>query len=134
MPTIFEDVVEAVWEDVQDTAQTVVGGAAQQVLSSTDFKILLDEVEVRARAAVIEETRKNAFTLFMFAVAGGAIGGTIFRGGLGLIAAGGLSFWAASRLGLLEGVNINQIREQITESFPGSEQNAIPRKKLPSRV
>ena len=72
---IFEDVIDAVWEDVQDTAQGVVGGAAQQILSSTDFQVLLDEVEIRARAAVIEETRKNAFTLFMFALAGGAVGG-----------------------------------------------------------
>jgi len=134
MANVFEEVRDAVWEDVQDTAQGVVGGAAQQVLSSTDFKILLDEVEIRAKAAVIEETRKNAFTLFMFAVAGGAIGGTIFRGGLGLIAAGGLSFWAANRLGLFEGTDINKIQQQITDSFPGSQQSAIPRKKLPSRT
>jgi len=131
---IFEDVVEAVWEDVQETAQGVVGGAAQQILSSTDFQVLLDEVEIRARAAVVEETKKNAFTLFMLALAGGAVGGAVFRGGLGLIAAGGLSFWAANRLGLFEGTDINKIQQQITESFPGAQQSAIPRKKLPSQI
>ena len=134
MANVFEDVIDAVWEDVQDTAQGVVGGAAQQILSSSDFQMLLDEVEIRARAAVIEETRKNAFTLFMFALAGGAIGGAVFRGGLGLIAAGGLSFWAANRLGFFEGTDINKIQQQITDSFPGSQQSAIPWKKLPSRT
>ncbi len=118
MPT-FDDVVETVWEEVQESGRGIAGEAAEHILATTDFKILLDEVEARARMAVVEETRKNAFTLFMFALAGGAIGGAVFRGGLGLIAAAGLSVWAASRLGLFEGVNVDQITSDISESVPG---------------
>jgi len=98
------DVIEGLWEDVQGLSADQV---TQELMATPQFQLILSEVEARARKAVVEETRLNAFTLFAFAVAGGAIGGSLLRGPWGLAAAGGISVWAAYRLGIFEGVDFS---------------------------
>ena len=83
-------VIEVVNQAGQDTASMLV--------RSTAFAQALDQVEQRARQAVVAETKNNAWTLFTLAVAGGAIGGFIFRGTPGVIAAVGLGGWAVDPL------------------------------------
>jgi len=68
------------------------------MVRSSEFGKVLQSVEDRARFAVIDETKKNALTLMTFAVAGGAIGGMVFKGYYGTVIAAGLAAWAAWRL------------------------------------
>jgi hypothetical protein len=56
------------------------------------------EIENRARAAVIEETKKNAWSLFTLAVAGGALGGWALRGTAGVVLGAGLAYYAVTKI------------------------------------
>lgn len=130
----FSDVIETVWDNVQHQAQTAGGELIESFRTSPQYQQMLVEVEARAKVAVIEETKKNAATLFLLAVAGGAIGGAVFRGGFGLLAAGGISFWAASRLGLLENIDADKLQKQIENQIRSSLRQATggpPKKRLP---
>lgn len=69
-----------------------------QLVRSSEFGRVLQAVEDRARHAVVDETKKNAMTLMTFAVAGGAIGGMVFKGFFGTVAAAGLAAWAGMQL------------------------------------
>lgn len=81
------DVVNQAGEDMANT-----------MIRSTAFARALDQVEARARQAVVAETKNNAYTLLTLSVAGGAIGGLLFRGTAGAIAALGLGWWAVNKL------------------------------------
>lgn len=70
----------------------------QQLLASSEFELVLGKVEDRARDAVISETKKNAAMLIALSLAGGCIGGYLFKGKTGAIAAGFVAYWAANRL------------------------------------
>lgn len=97
-----QDVTQGVIKDVSDEAGKVVTGKAsdlaEQILRSSEFGAVLTKVEDAARQAVIEEASKNALNLFILAVSGGAIGGMVFKGKGGAIAAGLLTVFAASRM------------------------------------
>lgn len=99
---VIQDVTQGVVKDVSDEAGKVVTGKAsdlaEQVLRSSEFGVVLTKVEDAARQAVIEEASKNALNLFILAVSGGAIGGMIFKGKVGAVAAGLLTVFAASRM------------------------------------
>ena len=58
------DVVNQAGEDMANT-----------MIRSTAFSRALDQVEARARQAVVAETKNNAYTLLTLSVAGGAIAG-----------------------------------------------------------
>jgi len=83
-------VIEVVNQAGEDMANTLI--------RSTAFARALDQVEQRARTAVVAETKANAFTLLTLSVAGGAIGGFLFRGTSGVVAAVGLGWWAVNKL------------------------------------
>lgn len=68
------------------------------MIRSSEFNKVLQSVEDRARYAVVDETKKNAVTLMTFAVAGGAIGGMVFKGYFGTLIATGLAAWAGWRM------------------------------------
>lgn len=130
----ISEVIDAVWSDVQNQASSASGELIESFKSTPQFEELMVEVQARAKVAVVEETKKNAITLFLLAMAGGAIGGTIFRGGFGLLAAGGISFWAASRLGMLDNVDTAKLQRQIEEQIRDSMRSATggpPKKRLP---
>ncbi len=130
----ISEVIDAVWSDVQNQASSASGELIESFKSTPQFEELMVEVQARAKVAVVEETKKNAITLFLLAMAGGAIGGTIFRGGFGLLAAVGISLWAASRLGMLDNVDTAKLQRQIEEQIRESMRSATggpPKKRLP---
>jgi len=79
-------------------SDSIGGDMATAFVQSTAFGQALQVVENRARAGVIAETQKNAITLMLLALAGGAVGGYVFRGTGGLVAAGLIGFWCVSQL------------------------------------
>lgn len=99
--TIVDDLIRAGGGVVQSGAgvvQTQGSAVAQQLLRSTEFNQVLDAVQLKAQAAVVEETKKNAIALFALAIGGGAIGGMIFKGWVGAALASGLMVWAGSTI------------------------------------
>jgi hypothetical protein len=105
--------ISGLWEDLQRAAQqagssvvssvqesvgTSTSELVQSLIRSSEFGAILQEVEAAAQKAVVEEASKNALNLFLLAVSGGAIGGIVFRGKLGGIAAGILAVYAASQI------------------------------------
>jgi hypothetical protein len=83
---------------VQESVGTSTSELVQSLIRSSEFGAILQEVEAAAQKAVVEEASKNALNLFLLAVSGGAIGGIVFRGKLGGIAAGILAVYAASQI------------------------------------
>jgi hypothetical protein len=77
------------------SAQNVGSGLAEQAIRSSEFGALIDVVEEKARMAVVEETKKNAMLLIALAVAGGAVGGAIFKGPTGILVASAITAIAA---------------------------------------
>ncbi len=73
---------------VQSVTQAEGSALLDQALRSSEFGKVLDAVEQKAENAVIEQTKKNAVLLIALSVAGGAVGGAIFKGPVGIIAAG----------------------------------------------
>lgn len=71
---------------------------ATAFVQSAAFQQALDAVEVRAREAVVKETKANAITLMALAVAGGAVGGFALKGSYGLAAAALIAFFAVKKL------------------------------------
>jgi hypothetical protein len=76
----------------------IAPGAVDEVLRSSQFKQVLEAVEARAREAVVVETKRNAINLMLLAVAGGAIGGFVFRGVTGTVAASAIAVFAGYQL------------------------------------
>lgn len=84
----------------QGVAQDQGAALVQQMIASTQFQKVLDAVQARAQAAVVEEVKGNAFALMTFAVAGGALGGIALgkRGWQGVAVAAALAVWAGSHI------------------------------------
>lgn len=99
--TIVDDLIRTGSGLVQSgssVVQTQGSAVAQQLLHSTEFDQVLNAVQLKAQAAVVEETKKNAVALFALAIGGGAIGGMIFKGWAGAAMAAGLMVWAGSTI------------------------------------
>ena len=94
--------------------QTQVSELVDSLVRSSQFGKVLDEVESSARKAVVEETSKNAMNLFLLAMAGGAIGGALFRGTTGIVAAGLLAAFAASKLSGSEKPEVRDVTPKPT--------------------
>lgn len=99
------DAARDIFTDALDAGKTAaterVKGAASEVLKSLTpaQRALLDQVEARARAGVVEEVKANAIPLAIMAFSMGALGGFVLRGKVGLAAAVGLAGWAAYTIG-----------------------------------
>lgn len=102
MDGLWEDLLkigeETATNTVNDTISSGGSKAVDTILKSSDFKKITDIIEQKARDGVKEEASKNAVKLLAFAVAGGAIGGVIFRGTIGIVGAGLIAAWAGSSL------------------------------------
>lgn len=71
---------------------------ANALLSTPAGQTMLLQIEEKAKAGVAEAASQNALNLMLFAVAGGAIGGTLFKGAWGTVAAVALAAWAGQRI------------------------------------
>lgn len=75
------DVASGVVSDTQRRGQQAVDqqtqAALEQLMRSGTFQTLLTEVENKARAGVVTEVKANAWSLFLLAIAGGAVGGLV---------------------------------------------------------
>jgi hypothetical protein len=74
------------------------GELASQLLSSSQFKKVLKEIEARAYKGAEDAAKKNAIYLMMMAAAGGALGGAVFKGRGGMIASGMIAAFAGYKL------------------------------------
>ena len=79
------------------------GGAAlassfNAFLTTPTGQAMLRQIEEKAKAGVTDAAASNALNLMLFALAGGAIGGTLFKGPMGTLAAAALAFWAGNRI------------------------------------
>ena len=86
------------WESFLQNLSQAGGSFVESGLRSTEFGKVLDAVEEKATEAVVKETKKNAVLLITLALAGGAVGGSIFKGRNGLIVASLLTAVAATPL------------------------------------
>jgi hypothetical protein len=83
---------------VQEGKQLVADKSGQLVsdlLKSSQFQSVLNTVEAKARKGAEDAIKKDFARLGMFAVAAGAIGGTILKGTTGNAVALGLAVYAA---------------------------------------
>jgi hypothetical protein len=67
-------------------------------LTTPTGQSMLRQIEDKAKSGVQEAASANAINLMVFALAGGAVGGTIFKGPIGILAASALAVWAGSRI------------------------------------
>lgn len=102
---LWDDVVNALNPVVTDTVDQVTNVGKEQssklvqdFINSTEFKVVLQKVRAEAEAGVVDQVKKNAPQLLMFTLAGGAIGGTLFKGTIGVLLAGGLAAYAGYSL------------------------------------
>ena len=101
------------WQDLVSIVSPITEGAIQQggsivtessgelindLLSSSQFKGVLKAIEDRAYKGAEKAAKENAVYLMMFAVAGGAIGGTVLKGRGGMTAAAVIASLAAYQL------------------------------------
>lgn len=88
MSGLLEDVINTVTsggkdikKGAEDTVKDKTSDFAVQLVATPEFKDALAKV-------LVAQTKKNAFLLISLAVAGGTVGGTLFKGKVGMIAAG----------------------------------------------
>lgn len=86
------------WEEIWQGISKAGGSLAESAIRTSEFGTVLDAVEETATKAVVKETKKNAVLLITLALAGGAVGGSIFKGRNGLIVASLLTAVAATPL------------------------------------
>jgi len=96
------------------------GGAAlatsfNAFLTTPTGQSMLRQIEEKAKAGVTDAAAANALNLMLFALAGGAIGGTVFKGPWGTVAAAALAFWAGNRIL----ANIKAPPQQPVQGFSG---------------
>lgn len=102
---ILDDLANQVRNAVNDTGREVVdrsrqvvtdrgAGLVTDLINSTEFSRVLSAVEDSAKKAVVAETKKNALALLGLAVAGGGIGGMVFKGKSGAAMATGLAVFS----------------------------------------
>ncbi len=98
---IIDDGEEAVQDTVQRGKDVVTGGTAtavEQILRSSEFAVVLDKVEEKARLGVAKEAGRNALALGGVAVAAAAIGGKVLKGDKGFLLALAIGAWGFATL------------------------------------
>lgn len=86
---------------IKDVASPSLGSTnpfMDQIVKSNEFQRILAEVELSARNAVRKEASENALDLFLLAVAGGALGGMVFKGTTGAVLGGLLAWYSMSKI------------------------------------
>lgn len=98
---VLEDALEqgaSIVKEVQKSFESESNQLLDKLMQSKELQSILGEVDKTARDAVKAETSENALNLFLLAVAGGAIGGMLFRGATGAALAGLLAFYSFSKV------------------------------------
>ncbi len=88
---VLQDIVNATVKAGSGSVQDKTEEFVTDLINSTPFKKVLTKVHDQAETAVTDEVKENAIFLIAMSVAGGAIGGTIFKGPIGIIVAGGIA-------------------------------------------
>lgn len=91
--------LSGVLEDIVNATVKAGGGAAQdkteefvsELIASTPFQKVLNKVHDQAEQAVTDKVKQNGILLIFMAAACGAVGGIVFRGPVGVVAAGGIA-------------------------------------------
>jgi hypothetical protein len=83
---------------VPDFLDSSVDAATLALLQSPQFQPVLEAIKTKAREGVVEETKANALTLLALSASAGAVGGLVFRGSRGAIAAGVIAYLSVTRL------------------------------------
>jgi hypothetical protein len=92
--SLLEDTTREAVDKGKEVVSDRGASAVEQILRSSEFNKVLLKVEDAARQGVVKEAGKNAIALFALAVAGGAIGGTLLKGKIGLGGAAGITLWS----------------------------------------
>lgn len=109
MGGIWDDIVNAVAPPAKQVVDEVTTGVKESVTSSgskvvdellrsSQFKVVLDQVQAAAEQGVVDKVKENAPYLMAVAAVCGGIGGVVFRGPLGIVGAGVVGTVAAFKL------------------------------------
>ena len=74
----------------QSILEGKVGDIANEIIKSSQFKVVLDAVEKKAESGVKKVVAANALGLVGLAIGGGALGGIVLQGKIGVVGAGAL--------------------------------------------
>lgn len=99
----------------------VLASSFNAFLTTPTGQAMLRQIEEKAKAGVTDAAASNALNLMLFALAGGAIGGTLFKGPAGTLAAALLAFWAGNRIL----ANVRQPQQQPVQGFLGASYPAL---------
>lgn len=70
-----------------------------QILTATEANLsALARKLTQAYAKALEDTKVDPLPIFVLGLAGGALGMRLFKTGMGLVVAGGLAYWAFTKL------------------------------------
>jgi hypothetical protein len=92
---IITPVTESAIQEGKEMVGDKSGQLVNDLLQSSQFKAVLNTVEQKARKGAEDAIKKDFARLGMFAVAAGAIGGTVLKGTIGNAVAVGLAVYAA---------------------------------------
>jgi len=106
---VLDDVLREVTDGAKDTVNESIergkqvvadrgASAVEQILRSTEFQQVLVKIQDATEERVTEVVAKNALNLMLLAVAGGTLGGIVFKGRVGVVTAAGLAVYAGSKL------------------------------------
>ena len=83
---------------VDQAGGNIAASSWNAFLTTPTGQQMLAKVEQSAQQGVQRAAADNALNLMVFALAGGTVGGAVFRGPLGFAAAAALAVWAGSRI------------------------------------
>ena len=98
---------------IDQTGGALLASSFNAFLTTPTGQAMLAQIEQKAKAGVTDAAASNALNLMLFALAGGAIGGTLFKGPMGTLAAAVLAFWAGNRIL----ANIKNPPEQAVQGY-----------------
>jgi len=88
---ILEDIIGSTVKAGAGAAKDKTEEFVTELIASTPFQRVLTKVHDQAEQAVTDKVKENAFFLIAMSVAGGAIGGIIFKGPIGVVVAGSIA-------------------------------------------
>lgn len=88
---VLEDIVNATVKAGSGAATDKTEEFVTELISSTPFQKVLTKVHDEAEQAVTDKVKQNGLLLIFMAAACGAVGGIVFKGPVGVVAAGGIA-------------------------------------------
>lgn len=90
--------VPTLYQFVDQVGGNVAASSWEAFLTTPTGQQMLSKVQQSAQEGVQKAASENAINLMIFALAGGTVGGALFRGPLGAAAAVALTLWAGKRI------------------------------------